>query len=148
MKRFFQNVLEWKVSASLLYTGSVLLYLAACLLLRKTQVETSMLWTLLLVCALGSLVQGICFTDWIFKKLRYTWRLVLFCLLFLPLLAVVAWAFQWFPMEKGSWLRFIGIFFAIFAAMTAGFEMYYRLTGRKYDGLLGQYRRDKRNQDK
>ena len=66
---------------------------------------------------------------------------------FLPLLAVTAWAFQWFPMEIESWMGFLGIFLVIFAAMTIGFEMYYRLTGRKYDGLLGQYRREKEKQE-
>jgi len=69
-----------------------------------------------------------------------------FCALFLPLLAYIAWVFQWFPMKAESWMIFIGIFLVIFAAMTAGFEMYYRITGRKYDGLLGQYRREKEDQ--
>ncbi len=27
--------------------------------------------------------------------------------------------------------------------MTIVFEVYFRLTGRKYDGLLGQYRRER-----
>ena len=26
--------------------------------------------------------------------------------------------------------------------MTLGFEMYFRVAGRKYDGLLGQYRKE------
>ena len=30
----------------------------------------------------------------------------------------------------------------VFAAMTLGFEMYFRVAGRKYDGLLGQYRKE------
>ena len=147
MNKFWNAVLEWKVAAGLLYLGTMLVYLICCAASKRTQVETSMLWTLLLVCAAGSLIQGLCFTDWVFQKLRYTWRLALFCLLFLPLLAVTAWAFQWFPMERESWMVFWGIFLVIFAAMTIGFEMYYRLTGRKYDGLLGQYRREKEKQE-
>ena len=148
MKKFLKAALEWKTAASLLYLGAMLVYLVFCAVFRKTQVETSMLWMLLLVCAAGSLIQVLCFTDWVLKKLRYTWRLALFCGLFLPLLAIVAWAFHWFPMEGVAWLAFLGIFLAVFIAMTLGFEMYYRLTGRKYDGLLGQYRREKEQQDK
>mgnify|MGYP006922381988 CR=1 FL=1 len=43
----------------------------------------------------------------------------------------------------GSWALFIGMFVVIFLAMTVGFDIYFRLTGRKYDGLLGQYRKEK-----
>ena len=39
-----------------------------------------------------------------------------------------------------SWLIFLGIFFAIFVVMTLGFEIYFQIQGKKYDGLLGQYR--------
>ena len=147
MKKVLKSVVEWKTYTSFLYTSSIFIYLCCCLIFHQTQVKTSMLWTLLLACAAGALIQGICFTEWVFKKLRYTWRLALFCALFLPLLAYIAWAFQWFPMEAESWMIFIGSFWVIFAAMTVGFEMYYRITGRKYDGLLGQYRREKDQQD-
>ena len=48
---------------------------------------------------------------------------------------------RWFPLENpGAWLLFIGLFVAVFAVMTLGFEVYFRIVGRRYDGLLGQYR--------
>ena len=63
---------------------------------------------------------------------------------FLPLLSFTAWKMEWFPTgQLGSWALFIGMFFLIFIAMTVGFEIYYRAAGKKYDGLLGQYRRQK-----
>ena len=103
-----------------------------------------MLWALLLASVLGTLIQAVCFSDWIIKNMRYTWRSLLFCVLFLPTLAVLSWKAQWFPAENWeSWALFAGIFFAIFFVMTIGFDIYFRLTGRKYDGLLGQYRRQK-----
>ena len=37
---------------------------------------------------------------------------------------------------------FVGVFFAVFLVMTLGFDIYFRLTGRKYDGLLGRYRKE------
>lgn len=76
--------------------------------------------------------------------MRYTWRSVLFVLLFLPTLAFAAWKGQWFPMEEArAWALFLGMFFLVFIVMTVGFDIYYRIAGRKYDGMIGQYRREK-----
>lgn len=46
-------------------------------------------------------------------------------------------------MESGSWLVFLGIFLAVFLVMTLGFELWFRAAGRRYDGILGQYRRER-----
>ena len=136
--------MKWKTSACLLYTGAMVIYLFFCQAFGSREVSLTMLWSLLLVCGLGALLQGVCYSDWVFKRMRYVWRGMLFCLLYLPVLAVTGWKAQWFPVDNlGSWALFIGMFVAIFLAMTVGFDIYFRLTGRKYDGLLGQYRREK-----
>ena len=71
-------------------------------------------------------------------------RSLLFVALFLPLLVLMAWRGKWFPMEQaGAWVTFFGIFFLIFIGMTIGFDFYFRITGRKYDGMIGQYRKQK-----
>ena len=36
----------------------------------------------------------------------------------------------------------LGLALVVFVAMTLGFEMYFRIAGRKYEGLLGQYRKE------
>lgn len=146
MKKILQFVMEWKTGACLMFTGTVLLYLAFCLILGEKEVAVSQLWTLLLISAAGTLLQTLCFTSLVIKRMRYTRRLLLFCLLFLPTLSATAWRFRWFPMGKGSWLIFIGLFLLIFAVMTIGFEIYYRAAGHKYDGLLGQYRRERESE--
>lgn len=144
MKKFMDGVMKWKTSACLLYTGSMVIYLFFCLVFDNREVSTAMLWMLLLSCVFGSLIQGICFSNWMIKKMRYTLRSILFVALFLPVLSLIAWKGQWFPTENwGSWVIFIGTFFGIFMVMTIGFDIYFRITGRKYDGLLGQYRREK-----
>lgn len=98
---------------------------------------------MLLLSTTGTFVQYLCFTDNIIKNMRYTRRLMLFGALFLPLLTGIAVAFGWFPAAKpGAWALFLGIALIVFAAMTLGFEMYFRVAGRKYDGLLGQYRKE------
>ena len=144
MKQFLKGVIEWKTSTCYTFTAAVFIYLVFSLLYDNRQMSTSLLWTLFLVCAAASLIQAVCFSTWIFKKMRYTRRSMLFVLLFLPTLTIAAWKGAWFPMERaGAWVMFIGIFFLTFIVMTIGFDIYFRITGRKYDGLLGQYRKQK-----
>lgn len=146
MKKFLQWVMEWKTAACLMFTATVLLYLLACPFLGETAISTSLLWSFLLISAIGTLIQWLCYTDRIIRKMGYTRRSMLFCLLFFPLLALLAWVFQWFSITVGGCLLFTGIFVSIFVAMMIGFEIYFRVTGRKYDGLLGQYRRQRENE--
>ncbi len=149
MRRFLHGVMEWKASTCFLYTGTMFIYLFFSTVFDNQQISLLMLWTLFAVSVAGTLIQGICFSDWIFKKLRYTWRSLLFITLFLPMLMLAAWKAEWFPMERaGAWAMFIGMFFLIFIAMTIGFDIYFRITGRKYDGMIGQYRKEKEETDK
>lgn len=144
MKQFLKGVIEWKISVCTLYTAAMVFYLFFSLIFGNREASVTMLWTLLLVCIAASLIQAICFSNWIIKKMRYTRRSLLFVLLFLPALAFAAWKAKWFPMEKAeSWAIFIGMFFLIFIVMTIGFDIYFQITGRKYDGMIGQYRKEK-----
>lgn len=144
MRGFLRFVSEWKTAASLSFTAAAVIYAAVSLLYGEETVGIGKLLSLLLVCALGSAIQYLCFTDDILKKMRYTRRALLFLALFFPLLAGAAWLFRWFPTDQvGAWLVFGGAFAAAFAVFTLGFELFYRAAGRKYDGLLGQYRRER-----
>ena len=144
MKQFFKGVMEWKASVCYLYTGAMFIYMVFSTVFHNNEISLTMLWTLFAVSVVATLIQGICFSNWIFKKLRYTWRSVLFVALFLPTLTLFAWKAEWFPTDKaGAWVRSIGMFFLIFIVMTIGFDIYFRVTGRKYDGMLGQYRKQK-----
>ena len=144
MKRFVQGIMEWKASVCVLYTAAMFIYLVFCTVFHNEEISLTMLWTLFIVSVVATLIQGICFSNWIFKKLRYTWRSVLFVVLFLPTLTFFAWKAEWVPMEQaGAWAMFIGMFFLTFIIMTIGFDIYFRVTGRKYDGMLGQYRKEK-----
>lgn len=144
MKHFFKGLMEWKLSVCALFTASTFIYLVFCLIYGQREVSTAMLWGLFWVSAAASLIQAVCFSDWIIKKLRYTWRSLLFVLLFLPVLTLAAWKNRWFPMDQaGAWAMFIGVFFLIFLGMTVGFDIYFQIAGRKYDGWIGQYRKKK-----
>ncbi len=147
MKRFIQFVMEWKTAACFMFTGTMLVFLVLCQVLGQRWVETAQLRALLLISAVGTFVQWLCFSGQVITRMRYTRRLLLFCLLFFPLLTLIAWYFQGFPDGGGAWLTFIGIFLLVFVAVTLGFEIYYRATDQKYSGLLGQYRREKEGRD-
>ena len=62
------------------------------------------------------------------------------------LVTIASWGVGWFPMDAGHWAVFLGIFLGIFLVMTAGYEIYFWAVGRRYDGILGQYRRSKERQ--
>ena len=44
--------------------------------------------------------------------------------------------------EAGAWLIFVGIFLVIFAAVALIYEVAFRIKGAKYNGLLGQYKKN------
>lgn len=148
MKQFLKGVMEWKASTCFLYTGAMFIYMFFCTVFHNDEIPLSMLWTLFAVSVAATLIQGICFSTWIFKKMRYTRRSLLFVALFLPLLSFTAWKAEWFPTaELGAWAMFLGMFFLIFIVMTIGFDIYFRITGRKYDGMIGQYRKQKEEKE-
>ncbi len=144
MKQFFKGVMEWKAATCYLYTGTMCIYLFFCTVFQNNGISLTILWTLFAMSVAATLIQGICFSNWIIKRMRYTWRSVLFVVLFLPLLTLFAWKAEWFPVDQaGAWAIFLGMFFLIFIIMTIGFDIYFRITGRKYDGMIGQYRKEK-----
>ncbi len=143
MKKFMEAVMEWKTAACLMFTGCVILCAIITLFAGESAVSINTLASMLIVSALGSLLQMLAFTERIIKKLRYSARMLMFAVPFLAVLALNAYLFRWFPQESGYWLTFTMIFIAVFAGMSIGFEIYYRVMGKKYDGLLGQYRKQR-----
>jgi len=143
MKKFLEGVLEWKTAAALVFSGSVILCAVVMLCLGESAVPISFLISILIAASAGTFLQFLAFTDRIIKKMRYSARMAVFAVPFFALLAANAWYFRWFPLDAAHWLTFSSIFLIVFAGMTIGFELYYRALGRKYDGLLGQYRRQR-----
>lgn len=75
MKRFFRFVMEWKTGACLMFTGTMVLYLVICQILGEQAAPVGTLWSLLLVSAAGTLLQVLCFTELVIRRMRYTTRL-------------------------------------------------------------------------
>jgi len=144
MKKFAEGILEWKTAAALMFSASVLLCAVISLMMGENSIPIPTLASLLVVSAIGTFLQFLAFTNHIIKRMRYTLRMVVFAIPFFALLAANAWFFRWFLMESPTpWLIFAGIYAVVFVGGTTAFEIYYRAMGKKYDGLLGQYRKQK-----
>lgn len=144
MKKFFQVVVTIKERTALMYTGSMCFYMFFQWMYKQESAELSILFSLLLVSIAAGIMQVLAFSNLLFKKLAYSWRLVVFAVPFFAVLTAFAVRFGWFPTGNvKAWVMFIVIFIIIFLFITVGIELYYRLSGRKWDDRLDWYRRQK-----
>ena len=75
MKKFLKFVAAWKTGASLMFSAAVAIYLVFCWFFGEARVPVGVLWGLLLACLAGSLLQGVCFSQWVIRRMRYSLRL-------------------------------------------------------------------------
>ncbi|MDL2300421.1 hypothetical protein LJC01_02110 [Clostridiaceae bacterium OttesenSCG-928-D20] len=143
MKKFMEGVMEWKTAASLFFTGSLILCTIIFYVMGKEALPIELIVSILIVSTVGTFIQFLAFSDYIIKKMRYTLRIIVFAVPFFALLAANAYFFYWFPMDSINWLVFIGVYLIVLVGMSLGFEIYYRVSGKRYEGLLGQYRKQK-----
>ena len=147
MKNFFEIILEWKKAAALMFSAAIILYIVVLLFLGESTIQIPVIISLLIISGAGTFLQFLAFTDRIIKKMRYSVRMIVFATPFLAILSANAYFFHWFPVESaGHWLVFTSIYLITFAGASISFEIYYHAMGRKYDGLLGQYRKQRERQ--
>ena len=101
MKRFLEGVIAWKTYACMMFTGSVMVFWAAAYFLGWDGIPLGALLQLLLLSVIGSLLQGIMFTEWLIKSMAYPARLLIFAVVFLAVLSVFAWKGKWFTRRRG-----------------------------------------------
>lgn len=144
MKKFFRVVVTIKECTALCYTAAMFFYMFFLFMFKQESAPLPMLFSLLAASVAAGTMQVAAFSGLLFKKLTYGWRIVVFVVPFGAILTALAVGFGWFPTDKiGAWVTF-GVFFVIiFLAITAGIEVYYRLSGRKWDDRLDWYRRRK-----
>ena len=144
MKKFFEVVMNLKERTALIYTGGMFFYMFFLFLFKQESAPLPVLFSLLVVSVAASVMQVAAFSNLLIKKLSYGWRMMVFFIPFGALLTAVAVACGWFPTDQlGAWVLF-GLFFVLIsAAITGGIELYYRLSGRRWDDRLDWYRRKK-----
>lgn len=141
MKKFFRFVVEFKSWLSLCFTAAMLIFLTISWIVGERTVKIAALFQIFLLSVGGTLLQFVFFSGQVIKKMRYSLRLLLFAIPMLALVTVFAVWCGWMPVENpGAWVLFLVSFLVCFALICAGFEFCFWVTGKKYDGLLGQYR--------
>ena len=144
MKKFFQVAAAIKETASLCYTGAMCFYLFFLWMFQQETAGLPILLSLLVVSVAAGTMQVAAFSNLFIKKLSYGWRMVVFVVPFFGLLTAFAVGFDWFPTgSAGAWVTFIAIFIVIFLFITVGIELYYRLSGRKWDDRLDWYQKNR-----
>lgn len=141
MKTFLKCAVAVKTHACLLFTG----FMAALAVVYGLILDWPITWALILeVLALSlacSVVQFVFFSGVLLRKMAYLPRMLCSLPAFLAVVAGAGMIFRWFPIDRWqSWVTFLSIFAVIFVAIAVGFEVYFRITGQKYDGLLKQYK--------
>jgi len=143
MKKFFECLIEWKTAAAYMFSGSVVLCTVIMIFLGESAIPVPVIISMLIVSSVGTFLQYLAFTDRFIKRMPYSIRTLVFAVPFFALLAGNAFFFLWFPMDTINWLLFVVIYVVVLAVMMVGFEIYFKMMGKKYDGLLGQYRKQK-----
>ena len=138
MKQFIQSLPQVLVNLCVAFTIAVLTYAA----FSRGTLPQGMVWQLLLLSAAATLLQFVFFSGKAVKRLSYLWRMALFAALMLAVVSACAVGFGWFPVENAAnWLVFVGVFLALFAAISLAFEVGFRLRRKVYDDALGRYKK-------
>lgn len=144
MKKFMEGIMQWKTYACLMFTAVTVIYTLIQIFFGNKSIDPMIIISILIVSALGSLIQYVAFTEVVFKNIKYAVRLIIFMIPFFMLILGNALLFDWLPdgTNPGYLVTFAVIFIIVFIGMTIGFEIYYRITEKKYEGLIGQYRQN------
>lgn len=147
MKKFLNVVMQIKTNLSLSFTAMMCCVVVVAFFMGLEALNVNYILSVFLISAVSSICQMIAFSDLLFKKMSYMLRIGIFAVPFYLILSFVAIQFQWFPAESiGAWVTFSVIFLIILVVITAGFEIYYRVNGQRYDGLLGEYHRKRKKE--
>lgn len=141
MKTFLKCAVAVKTHACLLFTG----FMAVLAVVYGLILDWPITWALILeVLALSlacSVVQFVFFSGILLRKMAYLPRMLCSLPAFLAVVAGAGMIFRWFPIDRWqSWVTFLSIFAVIFVAIAVGFEVYFHITGQKYDDFLAQYK--------
>ena len=110
----------------------------------KETMRRERIYEMLLICAVATVLQYILFSGNVVKRLSYLWRMVLFALVLLPVIALCAVTFRWFPTgQVEDWIVFAGCFLAGYVIISLVFEVGFRLRRKVYDDALGRYKKDR-----
>lgn len=140
MKKFIEILVAVKSFAAMAFTGVIMLYVVAGYFFGISSISFSLIWQAVFIALLCGLLHFIAFTDYVFKKTGYLHRLLLFAAPMYLALGVFALAFKWFTPTLVAWVIFSIVFLAVFGLLTAVIQIYFKITGNKYNHMLDVYK--------
>lgn len=140
MKRFLLLTAAFKSIACMVFAGQVMVYVVLGSFFGLTNIAFSFIWQFFFISVASALLQIFAFSELVIVNMKYTGRLFIFMVPLYLILSALAVVFNWFPISAASWLLFTGLFFIITGIITAAFEIYFKVTGKKYNQLLEVYK--------
>ena len=141
MKKILEITVVIKNVAGLVFAGMLIAYVLIGSFFGLTSITFSLIWQAAAISIITGGLHYIAFTDNIIKKVRSSMRFLLFAIPLFIILAVFAVIFQWFQLNVTAWLLFTLIFIILCGILTSAFEIYSKITGKKYNECLGAYQR-------
>ena len=145
MKKLIEVSVAIKSVAGLVFAGIVILYVIVGTFFGQSSMPFPFMWQAVAIAAITGILHYIAFTEAIIRKMRYSLRLLVFSVPLYITLAIFALIFRWFPSGAGAWLLFTAVFLVVFGIINAAFEIYSKITGKKYNESLSIYIRNKSN---
>lgn len=141
MKRLLKVSVAIKSVAGLVFAGQVILYMIIGTIFGLSSMEFSFIWQAIALASITGILHYIAFAESVIRNMRYTLRCVVFLIPLYAVLAAFALVFQWFPPRVVTWSIFTLIFLVVFGILTAAFEIYSKITGKKFNESLDAYNR-------
>ncbi len=141
MKTFLKCAFLIKSYACILFTAFMLVLAVVHGMILDWPITGALILEVMLLCLLCSLVQMVFFSGMVLKKMTYPCRLICSLPAFLAVVVGAGVIFRWFSIHLWqAWAIFLAIFAGIFVVIAVAFEVYFYLTGQKYNDLLQRYK--------
>ena len=129
MKKILEAAVELKTWACLSFTAAVLIYTVCSLAFGERSMDLVMVFELLGLSVGATLLQFVCFSGKVIKKMRYSVRMLVFSIPMFGVAGLCAVLFRWFPIQDPwAWISFAAFYLLGFIGITLGFEIYYWAT--------------------
>lgn len=137
MNKFLSYVLQAKTNACYIFTAILFFYALGGILWHAAPLSGPQILEVMVLALICGTLQVLIFSDLFFKRMSYLRRTLLLGVLLLIPVVGFGLLFQWFPADQAAgWLGFLAIFLLVFVGINVGFEVLFRMTGRRYTSLL------------
>lgn len=145
MRTFIDYTVSAKTNACYMFTAILFFYALGDLFLPGGGLSGLTILEIMLLSMVCGALQVLVFSDLLLKRMGCAGRTVLLGVVLLAPATGFALLCGWFPADRvEGWLGFLGIFLLVFLGVTVGFEILFRITGRRYTDLLTERQGEKR----